>query len=205
MCVLEMISYEVDLWVANNKGENLLMLASAKGWEAVVKVCLSKGSMEQVNVCDNSGNNAVIHACKESQTNTLIVLLNDPKCLEQMNVVSTELAMSPLMIAVYDAFRDIVTLLLQRGADPNVENSEGVTSLMIAVGGTHSTKTARRWRSLSDSQYLDYATLLFRYGAEVNHASKTTGQTALTAAIFNHASYEGCSAMFGTWSRCKSR
>ena len=36
MCVLQMISYDVDLWVANNKGENLLMLASAKGLEKVI-------------------------------------------------------------------------------------------------------------------------------------------------------------------------
>ena len=36
MCVLQMISYDVDLWVANNKGENLLMLASAKGLEKVM-------------------------------------------------------------------------------------------------------------------------------------------------------------------------
>ena len=171
MCVLEMISYEVDLWVANNKGENLLTLASAKGWEDVVQFCLNKGSTEQVNGCDNSGNNAVIHACKESQTNTLVVLLNDNKCLEQMNVVSTELDMSPLMIAVKDECRDIVSLLLQRGADPNVENSEGVTSLMVAG----------RCRS----QCLEYVTLLLRYGAEVNHVCRTTRQTALTVAIDN--------------------
>ena len=77
-----------------------------------------------------------MYACKESQTNTLNVLLNDIKCLGQMNAVSTELDMSPLMNAVYDGCRrDIVPLLLKKGADPNLENSEGVTALMVAVGG----------------------------------------------------------------------
>ena len=182
ICVLEMISHEVDLWVSNNKGENLLLLAAAKGWEDIVKVCLNKGSTEQVNVCDNSGNNAVIHACEESQTNTLAVLLNDHKCLEQINIVSTEVVMSPLMIAVKGALCwDIFMLLLQKGADPNVENRFGLTSLMVAVGDdlTHPGRCR--------SQCSEYVTLLLRYGAEVNHVCRTTKQTSLTVAIDNFA------------------
>ena len=141
-------------------------------------MCLDKGSPEQVNVCDNSRNNAVMHACKESQTNILNVLLNDFKCLGQMNAVSTELAMSPLMNAVRDEYqRDIVLLLLKKGADPNLENSEGLKSLMVAVGGNPLTKAeSRGWRSFHPSQCLEYVTLLLRDGAEVNHACKTTGK-----------------------------
>ena len=187
MCVLELISYEVNLWVANNKGENLLMLASSKGWEKVVQVCLDKGSPEQVNSCYKSGNNAIMYACKESQPNTLNLLLNDFKCLGQMDAFSAELAMSPLMTVVYDGCRrDIVALLLKKGADPNLENSEGVTSLMIAVGGNPLPKAGRRgWRSMDSPQRLEYVTLLLRYGAEVNHVCKTTGETALSVALTN--------------------
>ena len=61
----QLISHGADIWICNNRGENLLMLASAKGLYNTVRLCLKKASSYQLNKLDKYGSNAVIHACKK--------------------------------------------------------------------------------------------------------------------------------------------
>ena len=74
-----------------------------------------------------------------------------------------------LMFAARKGHERVVELLLQRGAEINLQSSEGVTALMDAAGNGH-------------ERVVD---LLIRRGAEINLQSD--GGTALMmAAFFNH-------------------
>ena len=43
--------------------------------------------------------------------------------------------LSPLMVAAHEGHENIVTLLLQNGADINARNKDGMTPLMVAIVG----------------------------------------------------------------------
>lgn len=71
--------------------------------------------------------------------------------------------MSPMMAAAAFAKPDMVRLLLENGADPNLANSKGMTALMFAKGGIT-------------------ATLLLNAGSDINAQSRSQGRTALIGA-----------------------
>ena len=190
-CVFRLISHGSDIWTSNSKGENLLMLASAKGLWNVVQYCLDHGSVDQINRVDIGGNNAVIHACQNSQVNTLNTLLNCTNCFSQVNTLSEELDMTPLMLAVCNNSMDVATVLLKNGANPNQENREGLTSLMIALG-----KVPTQQSHVKDDNYSGstsgksegFPKLLIRHGASVTDVCKQTEENLLIlATAYEHS------------------
>ena len=187
-CVSELISHGSDIWCGNSKGENLLMLASGKGLWKIVKHCLEKGSHNQINKLDVNNRNAVIHACVSMSVNCLSLLLNNPKCCKQINVLSHQGDVTPLMLAVCHRRIDIVRILLQKGADPNKVNSKGLTCLMIALGKVPS-KNASETLKMSTHQQVhnEIVLLLLDAGADVTHVCRNMGETALTVAVANKA------------------
>ena len=189
-CVHELISHGANIWKPNGNGETLLMLASASGWINIVKKCLDNGSSEQVNAVDNFGNNAVMHACHKE--GNLSSLLCDARCLEQVNVVSSDFAMTPLMMAAFKGCLYTVKLLLEYGADPNLGNDRGETALLIVVGKEPLPKSSRLTSTnacipLDSEQCLEFVDVLLKHGANINLACKAIGETALTIAIKRNA------------------
>ncbi len=89
---------------------------------------------------------------------------------ENINVLGSDGERSPLMFAADNNYEDIVKLLLDNGANPNLQNNDGITALMITIA--HGNQ--------------DIAKLLLDNGANPNIYSDNN-DTALTIAIrFNH-------------------
>ena len=179
MCVMTLIAHGANLWCRNGRGENLLMIASAKGMWKVVKLCLSSGTVEQINQVDYLGNNAVIKACVNSNMNCLKILLSNPDCLKQLNVLSEELDMTPLMIVTKQKCRTLMQVLLQNGADPEVENKNGTSCFVMFLK-----KDGSR---MNLTEQFDCTMQLLQHGAQVNQVCKSTGQSPLTVAVANRA------------------
>ena len=188
-CIHQLTVHGADIWSSNNKGENLLMLAAAKGLCNTVRMCLKQGTPDQINKLDRHGNNAVIHACKNSQINSLILLLKNVHCLRHINDTSIKLNMSPLMLGVNYRCLEIVRLLLDKGANPNSENWIGATCLTMAVGKNPRDHTKEpppcRQYFEDNPDFLSFVVPLLQKGAEVNHVCCQTGETALTLAAKN--------------------
>ena len=176
MCVMTLIAHGANLWCRNSKGENLLMLASAKGMWKIVKLCLGSGTVEQINQTDNMGNNALIKACANSKMSCLKVLLSNPACLKQINVLSKDLDMTPLMLAIQQKCTTLMQVLLQNGADPEVENRHGNSCLLMFLGDGS---------RMHSTEQFDFVVHLLQHGAQVNHVCKSTGQSPLTLAVAN--------------------
>ena len=186
-CVQQLIAHGADIWSYNSKGENLLMLASAQGLWKVVEYCLDHGSDDQINRLDINGNNAVIHACKRSpQINALNILLKNLKCSKQVNALSRDMDMTPLMLAAFHEAVGIMKLLLENGADPNQENVEGLTSIFVALGAIPG-KCAPEEFFRSERCHPNIVTLLLEHGADVKHVCKESGESVLIVATANTA------------------
>ena len=184
-CVQQLIAHGADIWSCNSKGENLLMLASAQGLWKVVEYCLDHGSDDQINRLDINGNNAVIHACKRSpQINALNILLKNLKCSKQVNALSRDMDMTPLMLAACHEAVGIMKLLLENGADPNQENVEGLTSIFVALGAIPG-KCAPEEFFRSERCHPNIVTLLLQHGANVKHVCKESGESVLIVATAN--------------------
>lgn len=103
---------------------------------------------------------------------------------------------SPLLLAAALGNKEMVTLLLARGADQQVKSSEGVTLLMAAAqggmtelvqhliddGGDVNTSSVDGLTALIvAARFPDLVKVLLQHGADVNAATKT-GDTALLQA-----------------------
>ena len=187
-CAIELISHGANIWLSNSKDQNLFMLAAAKGLIKLVKYCLDGGSTDQIKARDCNNNSAVIYSCLNSQMNCLKLLLENKHCQEQVNVLSDDLDLTPLMLAVYHRCLDITNLLLKNAADPNLENKAGVTSMLIAAGKDPECFENPHYRRPT-SCHSELTLLLLKHGAVVNHICKDTGESVLTVAIANGASF----------------
>ena len=197
-CVKRLIHHRADIWITNNKGENLLMIASGKGlWEAL-QLCLENSQADQINSKDYKGNRALLHACKQSQINCIKLLLNNPDVLSQVNVRSNECKMTPLMMAVQNSSLDVVCLLLGKGADPNVVDRIGISCLMSCLFRAACMKIFQNdLKSFPSGECKEHelVRVLLRHGADVNHVCLLTGDTALTVAVANRASVDVVQAL----------
>ena len=102
--------------------------------------------------------------------------------------------MTPLMMAVQNNSLDVVCLLLGKGADPNVVNSDGVSCLLIAAG-KDILQNHLESSSSGECKEHELVRVLLRHGADVNHACRGTGDTALTVAVANRASVDVVQAL----------
>ena len=193
-CVKQLIHYGADVWITNNKGENLLMIASAKGQCETFQLCLENSQADQINSKDHKGNNALFHACKRSQINCIKLLLNNPDGRSQVNVLSNEYKMTPLMMAVQNSSLDVVCMLLGKGADPNVVDSIGISCLLSALCKNIFQNDLKSFPSGECKEH-ELVRVLLRHGADVNHVCWLTGDTALTVAVANRASVDVVQAL----------
>ena len=95
---------------------------------------------------DKMGNSALFYAVANGHDRVVNALL---RIIKQVDDVEPEKRCTPLFIAATKGYTAIVLLLLQHGANPNIKNIDGLTSLHNAVYERH----------------IDVVKLLLKYGA----------------------------------------
>jgi len=175
-------------------GETLLMRAAYLGRDEIVDILLNAGA--QINLGDNDNSTALIYAMQGRQDSTALKLLEKganfnfdfgvfsllgwaiqqqlPKVvnylLDQGVDPNTIVHGEPVLItaiAYSHGILEIITSLLNHGADPNLPGLIGFTPLIEAI------------TTGQDNEVID---LLLKYGANIN-ARDHDGQTALFYAI----------------------
>ena len=157
----------INIDAATNKGFTSLMFASMNGCTEVVELLLAAGANPNIQI-------------KTSRTmmNTMSDLpddiLHQPqfKSLFSVNVSAWKgmsiNGMTALMIAIMEGHLDIVQILLQAKAKPDVQNEIGATALLLAA-----------WKG-----YSDIVQHLLECGANPNIRSRD-GRTPLYAAVYD--------------------
>jgi len=126
----------------NDRGLTCLMAASHGGYAAVVAVLLERGA--DVARRDARGVSALDYAVREHRQEALLTLLkhSESRSLQLVNAVDPE-GNTLLMVAAERGHKDLLPILLEAKADPNMATSAntphhlttrgGVTALMIAA------------------------------------------------------------------------
>ena len=130
LALLKHSNINVDL--ANNKGETALHHASHHGMLAVVEKLIEKDA--DVNKQDKDGYTALIGACYEKHADVALALLNvDGIEVDLVNVIGE----TALHRASHQGMLAVVKKLIEKRADVNKQNEDGYTALIWACVFNH--------------------------------------------------------------------
>ncbi len=128
LCLLDK-GFAVD--IDDEYGSAALMYAARYGHTEMVRLLLERGAaLERKN---KLGNNALLWAAMNGHTETVRVLLDQGAFIDVQNTYGN----TPLMEAVRNGHSDsggTVCLLLERKAQPDLQDRDGLTALMKAAG-----------------------------------------------------------------------
>jgi len=114
-----------DVDISNKFGETPLMIASIDGNLPVVKTLVSSRKA----MLDHIGWTPLHYACSRGHLEVAQFLLANGAIVDSMSPGNT----TPLMMAVQSGNEQLVKLLLDKGADIKVRNTNGLTAIDIAV------------------------------------------------------------------------
>jgi ankyrin repeat protein len=115
---------DIDVDLSDKNGETPLMMASIEGNLPLVKT-LVMGYKAQL---DHIGWTPLHYACAKGQLEVALVLVANGAIVDSMSLGNT----TPLMMAVQSGNEQLVKLLLDKGADLQLRNSQGLTAIDIA-------------------------------------------------------------------------
>eukprot|EP00050_Salpingoeca_kvevrii_P007220 m.294610 g.294610 ORF g.294610 m.294610 type:complete len:1440 (-) comp13030_c0_seq1:65-4384(-) len=152
---------------SNEIGETVLHLAMKAGLEELVMSLLKAGADPSAQ--DENGNTVLSWACKRGHTDMVEYLLksNTFDLESPVHIRSADTSLSLLMIATAFNFHQIVTLLLEHGADANHACAGSVMPLHVAV--SHS--------------YIEIVKTLLKHGANPSPPPTVQGWTPLLLAV----------------------
>ena len=159
--VQAIIDHGADVNAVNNRGETALWFACVDGQDSFVKILIDAGA--DPNIVDKN-DDICLHAAIHGQCSTETIR----KIIDHgahVNAVNNDGA-TPLLLACSRAQAGSVELLLTLGADPNIADADGDTSILSAIEGYCNVNTMQR---------------LVDNGAKVN-ATNNKGLTALLKA-----------------------
>ena len=159
--VRAIIDHGADVNVVNNRGQTALWFACVNGQESFVGILLDTGA--DPNIADKH-RESCLHAAIHGHCNTETI----QKLIDRgahVNAVNNDGA-TPLLLVCSAAQAESVELFLTLGADPNIADVDGDTSILNAIEG---------YCSVTTMQYL------IDNGANVN-ATNNKGLTALLKA-----------------------
>jgi ankyrin repeat protein len=114
----------IDVDLSDKNGETPLMMASIDGNLPLVKT-LVIGHKAQL---DHIGWTPLHYACAKGQLEVAQFLIANGAIVDSMSLGNT----TPLMMAVQSGNEQVVKLLLDKGADLQLRNSQGLTAIDIA-------------------------------------------------------------------------
>ena len=114
----------IDVDLSDKNGETPLMMASIDGNLPLVKT-LVIGHKAQL---DHIGWTPLHYACARGQLEVAQFLIANGAIVDSMSLGNT----TPLMMAVQSGNEQVVKLLLDKGADLQLRNSQGLTTIDIA-------------------------------------------------------------------------
>jgi len=115
---------DIDVDLSDKNGETPLMMASIEGNLPLVKT-LVMGYKAQL---DHIGWTPLHYACAKGQLEVALFLVANGAIVDSMSLGNT----TPLMMAVQSGNEQLVKLLLDKGADLQLRNSQGLTAIDIA-------------------------------------------------------------------------
>jgi ankyrin repeat protein len=127
--VLAMLGETMELNQQDENGLTQLHIAASRGDTEVVDELLKAGA--NPNIATRTGLTAFSIAAQNGYSEIMKLLIKNS------NFEKNKMATSPLYHAAYYGNNELVTLLLQVGADPNVKNEVGNTQLHIAASQDH--------------------------------------------------------------------
>ena len=159
--VRAIIDHGADVNAVNNRGQTALWFACVDGQESFVKILLNAGA--DPSIADKYGDSCLQAAIHGQCSTEIIQEIHDHGA--HVNAVNNDGA-TPLLLACSTAQGESVELLLILGADPNIADTDGDTSILSAIEGYCSVNTIQK---------------LINYGAKVN-ATNNKGMTPLLKA-----------------------
>ena len=115
---------KIDVDLSNKSGETPLMIASIEGNLPLVKVLVLKHKA----LIDHISWTPLHYACAKGQFDVAQFLIANGAIVDSMSLGNT----TPLMMAVQSGNDQLVKLLLDKGADLQLRNSNGLTAIDIA-------------------------------------------------------------------------
>jgi ankyrin repeat protein len=120
------------------------------------------------SIATKGGLTPLLHAARQGYVEAGVALLDGGA---NINLVSPGDQTSPLLMAVINAQFDMATMLVQRGADPNLTAFNGVAPLWAAVNAEWQPRTRfpqPQEHGLQKATYLDAMEALLKAGADPN-------------------------------------
>jgi len=133
-----------------------IMVSAFKGLDDVTQLLLDKIPQSHINSLDKRGETLLSHAIPKTSISIIDEIINKGANVNKPERTNN---LTPLTKAVWQDTNDVVELLLQNGANPNVFTDQATTPLTIRLSP---------WHNQSDSEMLAIAKLLVAYGANVN-------------------------------------
>lgn len=138
----------IDVDLSNKQGETPLMIASINGDLPLVKALVSKNKAQ----IDHISWTPLHYACAKGQLDVAQFLLANGAIVDSLSPGGT----TPLMMAVQSGNELLVKLLLDKGANLQLRNIEGVSAIDIAdiyIKPAISEGLRSRWQKLYKQQY----------------------------------------------------
>ena len=125
----EIINHSADVNATNKKNVTALMIACVKGKEDAINVLLIAGA--DPHVADVDGNSTCLHSAvrNDCSTEVLHAIISHGGYVNATNKNNR----TALLIACTKGHKDVINMLLNAGADPNITDDMGATCIHRAV------------------------------------------------------------------------
>jgi len=122
-----LIEAGADLNIQDYNGQTALILAALAGDTETVETLIKAGA--NLNIQDDNGETALMWAALNDHKDTVRSLIRGGA---DLNIQTRRTYYSALMMAAGYGLKEIVQILLQEKANPNLQTDDGKTALMIA-------------------------------------------------------------------------